>query len=578
MDDTKKHKKPIGWRRWDVLAASFALNILALAMPLVILQVYDRILPNQAESTFIFLIISLVVVLILELFLRVLRSMLMSWEAAKYDHKESMRAIHHILYADNQAVEKHSSGFFLDRVQALDKVQEFYSGQAMLLVMDFPFIITFLVVIWIIAGNLVLVPLVLLGLFLIISLYAGNQLHSAIKLRSEMEERRQNFLIEILQGIHTVKSMAMESFMLRRYERLQGQSADAIYKLASINSLVEGAGASFSQLAVITFVGFGAGYAIAGELSIGALAAGTMLSGRVLQPGIRAMSVWSQFQSVRYAKKQVDELFEVPLEANGDTLIEKGLQGRIELKNISFAYPGSEHLVLNNASLVVNPGESIAISGKNGTGKSTLIKLIAGFLTPNEGEILLDNKPLSNYHLQSLRSKIAVMPQQGLLFEGTILENMTLYREGSAIDEAVKLSCMIGLNKIISKFPQGLDTPITGAGLNSLPEGVKQKIIIIRSLIGNPNLILFDDANANLDLKNDQILLSLIKQLKGKKTMIIVTHRPTYMRVCDRQYEIQHGQLMDVSNQFNKPALHPKTTQTPAATPHRQKEKTLWPS
>ena len=137
---------------------------------------------------------------------------------------------------------------------------------------------------------------------------------------------------------------------------------------------------------------------------------------------------------------------------------------------------------------------------------------------------------------------------------------------------------MIGLNKIISKFPQGLDTPITGAGLNSLPEGVKQKIIIIRSLIGNPNLILFDDANANLDLKNDQILLSLIKQLKGKKTMIIVTHRPTYMRVCDRQYEIQHGQLMDVSNQFNKPALHPKTTQTPAATPHRQKEKTLWPS
>ena len=577
MEKGKKHKKPIGWRRWDVLAASFGLNLLALAMPLVILQVYDRIIPNQAESTFTFLIIGLVTVLILEFLLRVLRSMLMSWEAAKYDHNEGMHAMAHLLHANEQAVEKHSSGFFLDRLQALDKIQEFYSGQAMLLVMDFPFIITFLVVIWFIAGNLVLVPLVLLGLFLIISLYAGNQLHNAIKLRSEMEERRQNFLIEILQGIHTIKSMAMESFMLRRYERLQGQSADAIYKLASINSLVEGTGASFSQLAVITFVGFGAGYVISGDLSIGALAAGTMLSGRVLQPGIRAMSVWSQFQSVRYAKKQVHELFEVPLENTGDTLVTKGLQGKIELSNVSFSYPGNEEKqVLNNTSLVVNPGEAIAISGKNGAGKSTLVKLISGFLSPQEGEIRLDNIAIEDYQIQSLRSKIAVMPQQGLLFEGTILENMTLYREGSAIDDAIKLSSQVGLNKIIAKFPQGLDTQITGAGLNSLPEGVKQKIIIIRALIGNPNLILFDDANANLDLKNDQILLRLIQQLKGKKTMIIVTHRPAYMRVCDRQYEIHQGELIDVSHRYNKQPAQPMPTNAP---PKQQPEKkALWPS
>ena len=568
MDKEKKHRKPSGWRRWDVLAASLALNVLALAMPLVILQIYDRIIPNQAESTLFFLILGLGVVLILEFLLRVLRSTLMSWESARFDHIEGMRAMSHILHTDTLAYEKRSSGFFLDRVQALDKIQEFYSSQAMLFAVDFPFIITFLAVIWYITGSLVLVPLILMGLFLIVSLYAGNKLHNAIKLRSEMEERRQNFLIEILQGIHTVKSMAMESFMLRRYERLQGQSADSVYQLASTNSLVEGTGASFSQLAVITFVAFGAGQVIAGDLSIGALAAGTMLSGRALQPGIRAMNVWSQFQTVRYAKKQVDELFDVPLEKSGDKPTDAYMTSDIKISNVSFSYPDAERLILDNISLNITPGEAIAITGKNGSGKSTLIKLIAGYINPCEGNILLDDVPIQEYQTQNLRSRVALMPQQGLLFEGSILENMTLYRDGIAVDEAIHLSRLVGLNDTIAKLPHGLDTPITGAGLNSLPEGVKQKIIIIRSLIGNPGLILFDDANANLDLQNDHTLLHLVKRFKGRKTMIIVTHRPTYMRICDRQFEVSGGQLVNISERFVQQNVK---TSTPSATPSTER-------
>ncbi len=547
-----KYRKPGGWRRADVITASLLLNILALALPLVILQIYDRIIPNQAENTLVFLLAGVAVALLLEFLLRILRSAIMSWEASRYDHQEAMRAMEQVLAANTQAFESHASGYFLDRMQALDKIQNFYSGQAMLLVIDFPFIIIYLAIIAYIAGALVAVPLVLLGLFMLVSWYAGNRLHQAVSERSRMEEQRQNFLIEVLQGIHTVKSMAMEAFMLRRYERLQEQSARAVHRLASINSVVEGVGASFSQLAVIGFVGFGAGWVISGDLSLGALAAGTMLSGRVLMPAIRAMGAWSQFQAVRLAKRQVNELYEIALENKGDLKPDK-IQGKLDVERIHYCYPNKQTPVLAGLSLHVAPGESVAITGCNGAGKSTLIKILAGFLEPQQGHVRLDGKDLRDFDLSALRAKIALMPQQGVLFEGTILENMTLYREGEIIEQAMELAHLLGLNEIIARFPQGLDTRISGANLGSLPEGVRQKIIIVRSLVGHPQLMLFDDANANFDIHNDQLLLRLIKRFKGRRTMIIVTHRPAYMRICDRQLELKDGQLIDISQHFRTP-------------------------
>ncbi len=549
-----KHRKPGAWKRADVLSASLLLNILALALPLVILQVYDRIIPNQAESTLLFLVGGVAVALLLEFLLRTLRSAIMSWEASRYDHQEAMRAMEHVLSADTEAFESRPSGYFLDRMQALDKIQNFYAGQAMLLVLDFPFIIIFLALIAYIAGSLVAIPLSLLGLFMLVSWYAGNRLHHAVSARNRTEEQRQNFLIEVLQGIHTIKSMAMEAFMLRRYERLQAQSAQAIARLANINSLVEGVGASFAQLAVISFVGLGAGWVIAGDLSVGALAAGTMLSGRILQPAIRAMGIWSQFQAVRLARQQVDELYRIEREKSGDKRPD-ALQGLIEVENVRYTYPGKREPVLDGLSLRVEPGESVAITGRNGAGKSTLIKLMAGFLEPQQGSVRLDGCELKAFDISALRTKFAIMPQQGVLFEGTILENMTLFRQGEIIDQAMELAHLLGLNEIIGRLPHGLDTRISGADMSTLPEGVRQKIIIVRSLLGHPQVMLFDDANANFDIHNDQLLLRLIKRFKGRRTMVIVTHRPTYMRLCDRQLELKDGHLTDVSSQFTQPSF-----------------------
>lgn len=551
---SKTFTPPKIWRIPGVLFATLTINILALVLPIVILQVYDRIIPNQATDTFLFLIIGMLIAIVFDTALRIFRTLLLSWEGAKFDHRESLKALGIILDADASDFENKASGYFLDKMHALEQVQEFYSGQSILLLLDFPFVLIYMALIWFISGYLLLIPVSLLVIFLIISFITGRRLQKALLNRHSAEDRRQNFIIETLSGIHTIKSMAMESFMLRRYEKLQTQSADSVYELSRVNSVVQGIGASFSQLAVIIFVSIGSMYVIDGILSIGALAASTMLSNRILQPGLKAMGLWTQFQSVRLAREKVNELFSLKQEGSGELVQKKKIEGAIELEHVSFKYPcrdkEQEHLLLDNVSLKIKHGEAIAITGGNGVGKTTFIKLLSGFVHPTEGQILIDDAPLKKYNLEYLRAQIAIIPQKGILFEGTILENMTLYREEQAIVQAIELAEQLGLDEIIARLPNGLDTQIGGSSVGVLSEGVSQKIIMVRSLLGYPPIILFDDANANFDIKNDNKLHAVMKDLVGRKTMIIVSHRPSFMRLCDRQFELKDGKLIDISEQF----------------------------
>jgi ATP-binding cassette subfamily C protein LapB len=539
---------PETWRKPSVLVSSLMINILALGLPMVILQVYDRIIPNQAIESFSLLMVGLVTVIIVDTFLKIFRSILLSWEGARFDHAESLHAMNHILDAESTAYSSKPTSYYLDKMQALEKIQEFYSSQSILIAMDIPFVFIFLILIWVIAGPLVLIPIVLLGVFYIVSSRVGNKLQIALKKRSVMEERRQNFILEMLNGIHTIKSMAMESLMLRRYERLQKKSAESISELAKINSAVQGVGATISQLAVVCFASIGSIFAIDGSLTIGALAAGTMLSSRVLQPGLSAMSIWTQFQSVRLARDKVAELYAMREESSGKLIPGEGIKGKIKLEKVSFKYPTQENTLLEDISLTIRAGDSISITGKNGAGKSTLLALISGFLVPDKGTISLDDRNIHDYELEYLRAQIGIVPQHGLLFEGTILENMTLYREGRAIEEAVELSKILGLDEMITRLPAGLDTQVGGAAVDTLSEGVRQKIIMVRSLVGHPKIMLFDDANANFDIRNDARLHKVITHFKKDKTLIIVSHRPSFLNLCNRHFCISNKRLIEITD------------------------------
>ncbi len=537
---------PSTWKRPEVLLSSLLINLLALAFPIMVLQVYDRVIPNQALDTLMVMVLGMVVVIFFDFWLKTWRSRILSWDSAKFDHKASMAAIDQVLSIRMQDFEKKPAGFFIDKFYALEKVQEFFSGQSVLLLMDIPFVVIYLGLIAYIDGLLVFIPVVLLLLFLWVSLVTGKKLHQALEARSTTENRRQNFIIEVLQGIHTIKSMAMEAFMLRRYERLQLQSAENIHQLSRLNSIVQGIGASFSQMATIGFVGVGSVLVLDGGLSVGALAAGMMLTGRVLQPGLKAMNIWIQFQATKLALDKVNRFFEIPREEHGEAVGSKKLTGFYQLTNVSFKFPEQKDGLIEHLSLTIKPGETIGITGDNGVGKSTLLNLLAGFIEPTAGEIYLDGMSIKAYNSEFLHTQIGIVPQNGVLVEGTILENMTLYREDEAVEDAMKLAKILGLDKFIAQLPNGLETYIGGAGMSTLPEGVRQNIIIIRSLISEPQIILFDDANANFDIRSDNRLIQLMKFMQQqKRTMIIVSHRPSFLRLCQRQYVLSEGRLQE---------------------------------
>ena len=554
-----QHCMPSAWKRWDVLLASLIINLTTLALPIVILQVYDRILPNQALDTFSLLIFGLLIAAIFDGVLRVLRSAILTWKGVQYEHNEGIFAIENVLHSDLVKFESDSIGSYLDKMESLKKIREFFSGQSILMLVDLPFVLVFLSLIFIFSGVMVLIPITVIAIFIAISYFTGNKLKEALENKSSADQRRQNFIIETLQGIHSIKAMAMESLMLRRYERLQAQSASSVYDVSRINSVVSGLGATFSQIVMVSFVGIGSIYVVSGELTIGALAAGTMLSGRVLQPALKAMGLWTQLQAVNLAEEKFNEIVGLPLEAlqlkENNPPIE--LQGAIELRDVHFRHENAEKELLSGINLHVKPGEAIGIIGANGVGKTTLINLMMGFVNPTQGSVLLDDRDIKTLDGSSVRAQIALMPQQGTIYEGTILDNLTLFREGYAVDQAIKLTKILGLTKAINKLPNGLDTRVGGANSDSIPAGIRQQIILIRSMIGNatygaPKIILFDDANSCLDFGNEARLHNFLQNNRKNRTMVIVSHRPSLLAICDRHFEIKNGVLESQDYEFNQ--------------------------
>lgn len=534
---------PKTWKRLDVIVSSVLINLMALIMPLVILQTYDRILPNHAVTTFVVLLSALVVVALADAFLRIVRAMILNWDGARYEHRQSQELLHRMMRADLLAFNSQPAGYYLDKIQGLDKVREHYSGQSMLLLIDLPFVVLFLGLIAAFAGALVAIPIVFIAIFTLISTRMGYQLRQAIDSQSTMDQRRQNFLIEVLGGLHTVKSMAMESAMMRRYERLQQQSAESVYELSRVSAVVQGLGANFSQVMMVTFVSIGSLSVVQNDLTVGALAAGTMLCGRVLQPALKAMTLWTHMEGVRLAREKTEELLNLPHEAVDEGSEDVQIRGEIELRDIHFRHDGSDVELLSGVDLKVRPGEWIGITGANGSGKSTLLNLIMGFISPTAGSVSIDGRNIRVLDRSSIRSQIGLMPQRGMLFEGTILENMTLFREGWAIDEAVALTRAIGLEEAIRLMPDGLDTCIGGTMTDNLSGGTRNRIIIVRALIGQPAILMFDDANAGFDLQNDKALMAFLETFRGKRTMIVVSHRPSMLRMCDRSFELLDGRL-----------------------------------
>ena len=528
----------------SVLLASLSINLLSLALPVVILQVYDRILPNSATETLLFLMVGLVVVLMLDGILRVVRSHITGWTAARFEHLAGCAAVDRLLSTDITAFERDAPGIHLDRISAIDALRDFHAGQAKLLIVDLPFVLLFLGLIWIIAGPLVLVPVVLLAVLAVTAILVGLALKQSLHERADLDDRRYNFIIEALSGIHTVKVMAMEALLQRRYERLQESGAATTYRSTFLSNVATAIGSLFSNLTMVSVAAVGATYVMATELSIGGLAACTLLAGRAVQPLLRALGLWTQFQNIQVASQRVDTLFSLEPEARAADDNAGKLSGAVELQNVSFAYGADEPTLFDKINLKIKPGEIIGISGGTGSGKTSLLMLMMNALRPTEGRVLFDGIEVSHYKPDTLRRQVAYLAQNAVLFQGTILENITMFRGSEATEAGLAAAQLLGLDKQIHRLPAGFETRVGDGAQDELPTGLKQGIVMARALAGNPCLILFDEANSALDSRSDSVLKGALQSLKGGPSMVLVSHRPSMLKLADRVFEIDNGKLV----------------------------------
>ncbi len=552
-------RPPDAWRRPDILTASFFINLLGMMLPIMILQVYDRIIPNAAFGTLLAIVAVLCVGLIAEIVLRIIRTKLLSALGARYQHRTALQAFQSLLKSDYTAYSEESATVYTDRISSIQSIRDFYTGQAATLAIDLPFVVIFLSLITLIGGALVLVPLVLLGVLLCIVYYMGNRLTDALQSHAQTDKRRHNFLIETLQGVHTVKSLGMERMMVRRHERLLKQSANEVVNLGQLHAMSMNLATTFSQFAMVTYVAIGSFSVIAQEMTLGGLAAGTMLTGRVLQPVLRGLNFWIRYQSIQIAEHDLEEVFNLTPENAGACETMPNIKGEITFKNVSFRYHDDQPWIFQNLSLHIPAGSTIGITGGNGCGLSTFFALINGLIRPVEGQVLIDGQNIHDMDLESVRQQIGYMPEFGHIFHGTILENITSFREGETKKRAIDVLRLLGLDDIIVRLPKGLETVLGGSIVNALPSGLQQQFIIARVLVDNPPIILFDNAHSGLDFESDDRLKKALMGIRTNKTMVLGTCRPSFLNFCDVVYDLKDGKMCERQNMSS-----PQPPQRPA--------------
>ena len=532
---------PMPWG--GIIAASLASSVLTLGLPISVLQVYDRVLPNQSMATLGVLVATLLVVLILDAVLKIFRGQLLSWTAAKYEYQLGCALTSSLLNARLDLLEQDGPGTQSRRLAAIDNLKAFYCGSAATAVFDLPLVVISLGLVSLIGGWLVVIPIALTALFLLTGWLIGNRLHAVLSDRNTSDDRRQNFLVELFTGIDSVKALVLEEQMSRRYERLLDGADPLVYRAARLTAVVRGLSDAFAQLMVVVVASASAWYVISGDMSLGEMAACTLLCGRTLQPTLQTLGLWSQYQTTRIARKQIAEGLSFPEQSSGS--MQPELKGAIDLRGIRYLHPKTRAVLFDDLDLEVGPGQIVGIRGADGSGKSSIVQLLMGMVSPDSGEILYDGAPLSDIELGCLRQQIGVVSERASRFNGTLMDNLTLFQgEDVAVDEA-ELLRLLGIEEAVAKLALGYETPIH-AGSTDVSESLLQRIGIARALLSRPKILLLDEANNALDQEGDRHLMELLQNLKGRITVLLITQRPSALEIADHKFELKAGKLLPI--------------------------------
>ena len=545
---------------WAAVAA-FGAHLLALAVPLALLQVFDRILPQAAAGTLVVLCAGLLVFVALEVALRLARAALLGWAAARAEHRLRMAAVDHLLRCDLAAYERVAPGTQLDRFAAIGRLGAQSAQDAGSPAVHAAILLLYLGALAWVAPPLAPVPLAGALAALVLGACMGQAVLRHAADRTAADARRLSFLVEVLRAIETVKAMAIEGPMRRRHDRLLRGGAVPAHDLALSGGVAVAVNAALAGLTMLATTTCGALLVMDGALTLGGMAAGLLLAGRAMPPAMQLQLQLRRGARAAQWRAEAAAVFRIPAApVSPSDAPSLAPLNRLTLAAATILAPGlptdpgagaeqpatASRPLLHDVTLSVEVGETLAITGPSGSGKSTLLWVLAGLVRPASGRLLLDGLDAAGIAPATLRRQVALVPQQPVLLRGTLRENLTRF-DPALEEEALEIARALRLDRALAEQPGGLDLTLGGGPATPLPAALARGITLVAALAGRPRVILFDEANGGLDRATDAALLAWLRSRRPDVALVLVTHRPSYLALAERRLTITEGRLVPAS-------------------------------
>ena len=537
-----KYRKLLG----EVLVASFFLQLFALLTPLFTQVVIDKVLVHKGFTTLHVLAIGMIALAVFEAILGGLRTYLFAHTTNRIDVGLGAQLFRHLLALPLSYFEARRVGDTVARVRELEQIRQFLTSNSVTVVLDVIFTIVFLTVMWFYSPMLTIVVMASLPFYALLSVAITPAIRARLHEKFNRGADNQAFLVETVSGMQTVKAMAVEPPLLRKWEEQLSGYVRASFRATSLITVAGQVATGVQKITTVAVLWVGAYHVIGGELSIGQLIAFNMLSAQVTGPMLRLVNLWQEFQQVGISVQRLGDVLNTQPEPsyNPNRTTLPHVAGQVVFDDVTFRYRPDSSEVLRKVSFSVAPGQVIGLVGRSGSGKSTIAKLIQRLYVPERGRILVDGVDLAQVDPAWLRRQVGVVLQENFLFNRSVRDNIALTDPGLAMERVIQAAKLAGAHEFILELPEGYDTLVGEHGC-SLSGGQRQRIAIARALVADPRILIFDEATSSLDYESEAVIQQNMAQICKGRTVFIVAHRLSTVRPAHRIYVVERGEIVE---------------------------------
>lgn len=546
----------------DSVVASFLINLIALATPLFVMNVYDRVVPNQSTATLWMLAIGITIAFAFDFVLKILRGICLDLAGKKTDLIISA-ALYERLMGMKMKLRPSRVGGFAQNFQEYQSVRDFLSSLTLTALIDLPFTLLILLVIGVIGGPLVFVPLIAYPVAVLVNWLIQRPLMSQVQKTYRLSHERQAMLVETLTGLDAIKVNNAQSERQYQWEQVIGSLSKLELRVKSLSYVAVNFTSWLQQFSGVIMIVGGVYWIIAGNLSMGGLIACYLLQRRAMMPIGQICGLITRYQRAKMTRATINHMMDLEQETQNDEvpLRRETLSGALKFHDVSFRYPHNQYVSLNGISLKIAPGEKVGIIGRSGSGKSSLAKLLVGFYQPDSGTVLMDGIDARQLDVNDIRHNIGYAPQDIHLFSGSLRDNLLIGAGYVDEETMIRAATISGVHEFARRHPSGYNMQVGERGMN-LSGGQRQAVALARALLLDPPILLMDEPTSSMDNTSEDLIKKALVPIVSHKTLLLVTHRASLLSLVDRLIVLDNGKIIadgpkeSVLNALKKGQIH----------------------